>query len=153
MPHPAQAGPVPIVAVGAVVVDGAGRVLLVRRGRPPSAGAWTLPGGRVEQDEAFEAAIVREIREETALAARVVCALGRVTITSEGSAYAIHEYLLVPLSAAAAPRPGDDAADVRWVERAELDWLGVFPDAIGVIDGGLAEARARGLLIGPPPRT
>jgi 8-oxo-dGTP diphosphatase len=132
-------------------VDRSGRILLVRRARPPTVGAWTLPGGRVEDRESFEAAIVREVLEETALPTRVVCPLGVVPVVREGFAYAIHEHLLVPLQDATslrAPlRAGDDAADARWVGRGELDGLGVLSDVVEVIDRGLAEAFRRWLAV------
>jgi len=57
----------PIVGVGAVVRDDDGRVVLVKRGHAPLAGEWSLPGGTVEVGETLEAAVVREIREETGL--------------------------------------------------------------------------------------
>src|SRR5512137_2879619 len=57
---------VPRVAVGAMVVR-KGRVLLVKRGRPPSQGQWAIPGGRVELGETLQAAAEREIYEETGL--------------------------------------------------------------------------------------
>lgn len=57
----------PFLAVSAAVFR-AGRVLLVRRVRPPSAGPWTLPGGAVETGETLHEAVVRELREETGLA-------------------------------------------------------------------------------------
>jgi ADP-ribose pyrophosphatase YjhB (NUDIX family) len=140
-------GQAPAIAVGAVVLDAQGRVLLVQRGRPPMAGAWTLPGGRVQAGESLEAAVVREILEETALAARVICALGPVTIEREGFAYAIHEYLVVPATdPPEALRPGDDAAAARWVPRTDLPAWGVLPDALAVVDRGFAEARSRSLL-------
>jgi 8-oxo-dGTP diphosphatase len=140
------AGPqaIPVTAVGGVVVDRAARVLVVRRGRPPGVGDWSLPGGRLEPGETTEAAIVREVREETAVRARVVCALGIVTVQREGFAYAIHEHLLAPELDDALPAAGDDASDARWIERADVPALGMRPDAIGVIDAALAEARARG---------
>jgi 8-oxo-dGTP diphosphatase len=134
--------------VGAVVVDRSARVLLVRRARPPGAGTWTLPGGRVEGGESFEAAIVRELREETALATRVVCPLGVVAVVREEFTYAIHEHLLVPLDDGKDALPlvaGDDAADARWVARKDLDGLGVEVDVVRLIDRGLAEASRRGL--------
>ena len=56
----------PIVAVGAVIVDG-DRVLLVKRGQEPLKGEWSLPGGVVEIGETLDAALVREVREETSL--------------------------------------------------------------------------------------
>jgi 8-oxo-dGTP diphosphatase len=56
----------PIVGVGAVILLD-GRVVLVRRARPPMEGQWTLPGGTVELGETLEAALVREMREETGL--------------------------------------------------------------------------------------
>jgi 8-oxo-dGTP diphosphatase len=135
----------PVKAVGAVVVGRDGRVLLVRRARPPGEGTWTLPGGRVEQGESLEAAVIREIREETALDIRVVKSLGVVTIAREQFVYAIAEYLAV-VKASGTPRAGDDAAEVRWASRAEMAALGVLPDAAAVVDRGIAEARARGLV-------
>jgi 8-oxo-dGTP diphosphatase len=125
------------------VIDHDGRILLIRRARPPSLGAWTLPGGRVEMGETLEEAIVREVREETALDTRVVERLGAVTIAREGMVYEIHEHLVVPVRSNVA-RAGDDAAEVRWVEREELDSLGVDQDAITVVDQGIARARALG---------
>ena len=134
-------------AVGAVVVDRERRFLLVRRGRPPGVGTWTLPGGRVEPGEAREKAVVREVREETGVAAVVVCGLGVVHVAREGYWYAIHEYLLLSLGEAAAPVAADDADDARWASREDLRVLGVRPDAIAVIERGLAEARGRRLIV------
>ncbi len=131
-------------AVGAVVVDRQGRVLLVRRGKPPGKGQWTLPGGRVEPGESLEDAIVRELAEETALAVRVVASLGVVTVAREGFDYAIHEYLGVAHDGEA--RAGDDAAEVRWVAHGDMESLGVRADAVAVIESGLAEARAQSLV-------
>jgi len=135
------------------VVDRAGHVLVVRRGRPPGLGDWSLPGGKLEHGETVEAAIVREVREETAVHATVVCGLGVVTVEREGYAYAIHEHLLAPVAVRPAPSAGDDATEARWVDRGELAALGLRADAIAVIDAGLVEARARGWISEdrPPP--
>jgi ADP-ribose pyrophosphatase YjhB (NUDIX family)/SAM-dependent methyltransferase len=134
------------VAVGAVVLDGTARVLLVRRGRAPGKGDWTLPGGRVEAGEALEDAVAREVREETGIAARVVCGLGVVAVVREGFSYAIHEHLLVPMTDSPNPTAGDDAEDARWAPREALGALGVRGEALAVVDHGLAEARARHLV-------
>ena len=56
----------PILGVGAVILDG-GCVLLVKRGHEPLKGEWSLPGGAVDVGEVVEAAVVREVREETGL--------------------------------------------------------------------------------------
>ncbi|HEY4015107.1 MAG TPA: NUDIX domain-containing protein [Polyangiaceae bacterium] len=130
------------VAVGAVVLDERRRVLLVRRGRAPSLGTWTLPGGRVEGGESLEDAVVREVMEETALETRVVGGLGVVRVAREGFAYEIHEYFLSPVGDAA-PLAGDDAAEVRWAARGELEGLGVRVDVCAFVDQALAEVQAR----------
>jgi 8-oxo-dGTP diphosphatase len=130
----------PVVAVGAVVVDPAGRVLLVRRAKPPMTGVWTLPGGRLEAGETLEAAVVREVREETGIPCRVVCALGVVPIAGEGFSYLIHEHLLVSLGGTQ-PRAGDDAADARWVAREELAQFRVRPEVLAVVDRALCRWR------------
>jgi ADP-ribose pyrophosphatase YjhB (NUDIX family) len=138
----------PVDAVGAVVVDDAGRVLLVRRGRPPRVGSWTLPGGRLEPGETRAAAVAREVLEETAVDAVVVCDLGAVDVQAEGFAYRIHEHLLRAREGSPSPQAGDDAADARWATRDDAHHLGVRADALAVIDRGLAEARSRALIPG-----
>jgi len=134
------------LAVGAVIVDRSGRVLLIRRGRPPLAGTWTLPGGRVERGETQEQAVLREVLEETALRTRWVAPLGCVTLSAEGYAFDIHEHLLVPVDPGAPLRAGDDAAEVRWTTPDELGALGVGAPAVHVVALGLAAARARDLV-------
>ena len=62
-----------IPCVGAVIKDGPGRLLLIKRGHEPGKGLWSIPGGRVEAGESDADALVREVREETGL----VVAAGR----------------------------------------------------------------------------
>ena len=69
MSHPeGQQGPPrgPALTVDGVVVEG-NAVLLIRRRNPPFAGDYALPGGFVDYGETVEAAVVREVREETGL--------------------------------------------------------------------------------------
>jgi ADP-ribose pyrophosphatase YjhB (NUDIX family) len=139
---PATPQAVPTPAVGAVVLDDQGRVLLVRRGRPPGAGTWSLPGGHIEPGESPAEAAVRELLEETALRARVVCALGIVEVAAEGHRYAIHEHLLALLDPdAPAPRAGDDAREARWVLVDSLAGMPVSPSVVEVVTRGVAAAR------------
>ena len=61
----------PKVAVGTIILDGAGRILLVRRAIEPGYGKWVFPGGYVDRGEAVSAAAVREAREESGLDVRL----------------------------------------------------------------------------------
>src|ERR1700690_4657876 len=56
----------PLVGVGAIIIE-QNRVLLVKRGHPPLAGEWSIPGGVLEIGETLREAAVREAREETCL--------------------------------------------------------------------------------------
>jgi 8-oxo-dGTP diphosphatase len=120
-------------AVGAVVFDRTGRVLLIRRGRPPLEGAWTLPGGHVDAGEEPASAAEREVEEEAGLRVSAERLLETVDLVGDGYAYAIDEYLCVLEDDALKARAGDDAKDVRWVALAELESLGVSALARRVI--------------------
>ena len=128
------------MAVGAVILDG-DRVLLVQRGHEPSMGAWSLPGGAVELGETLDAALAREVLEETGLSVEVgpvVEVLDRVQFDADGRVgyhYVIVDYLCRPFAGAAVC--GSDARDVRWVRVADLAALHVTPKAIEVINKGL----------------
>ncbi len=76
----------PMVGVGAIIFRGE-EVLLVKRGREPALGKWSVPGGLVELGEGLDAAIRREVMEEVGLEIRVidlVAALDRVMFDGNG---------------------------------------------------------------------
>jgi 8-oxo-dGTP diphosphatase len=104
---------------GGIVLDDAGRLLLIRRGRPPSQGLWTIPGGRCEPGETAPEACVREVAEETGLIVDVLRFAGHVERDGpDGSAYGIDDFVCTVTGGSL--RAGDDADDARWVRRHEL---------------------------------
>ena len=108
----------PQVAVGVILFDESGRVLLIQRGHPPSKGRWSVPGGRVEGGETLKQACQRELLAETGLCARI----GDLAETAE---YIDAEYHYVILDYLADRptgelRAGEDAVDARFVPLAEV---------------------------------
>ena len=109
----------PRVGVGAVVLDG-DRVLLVKRGRAPGAGKWSLPGGLVHLGETTREAVVREVAEECGLAISIKDVAGVVDRVVRDEAgriryhYVLVDYLAFPDSTRV--MPGSDAADAQWIE-------------------------------------
>jgi len=145
-PYPAC----PVVGVGAVVLDG-DRVLLIKRGHEPLKGQWSLPGGGVELGETLEAAIVREVREETGLAVEVgpmVEVLDRITRDAGGNVE--HHFVLVDFVCRAtggAHQSASDADAAEWVPLEHLAAYGVAAVTVRVI----RKAASRGFHQGDRP--
>jgi 8-oxo-dGTP diphosphatase len=137
----------PLVGVGAVVVD-QGRVLLVRRGREPLKGQWSLPGGLLEIGESLSAGVVREVREETGLTVEPVELIELLDrIHREGERVRYHYVIADYLCRVAGGdlKAASDAEAVRWVERAEWNShsaLKLDPITVRVIEAGWQRARA-----------
>lgn len=100
----------PVPAVGVVCLRD-DQVLLIRRGRAPRLGEWSLPGGRIEPGERAADAALRELREETGVEARLVGLIDVVDglFPEVGSHYVLIDYLAEWVSGE--PAAGDDAAD------------------------------------------
>jgi 8-oxo-dGTP diphosphatase len=126
----------PIVGVGAVIVDG-DRVLLVKRAHEPLKGEWSLPGGAVEVGESLEAALVREVREETCLdvtvgpVVEVLDRIGRDANDRVEYHFVIVDYLCRVAGGTATC--GSDADEVQWARRDDLAQYLLTPAASRVI--------------------
>jgi 8-oxo-dGTP diphosphatase len=113
----------PLVGVGAIIFRG-DSVLLVQRGKEPSYGKWSIPGGLVELGESLATAVRREVREETGLEVSVgdlVVTLDRVIRDAEGKIE--YHYILLDFvcdTKEGTPRPSSDALDCAFVSIADL---------------------------------
>ncbi len=136
----------PLVGVGAIIVDG-DRVALVKRGRAPLAGQWSIPGGLLEVGETLRACAEREVREETGLTVVIGELLGvfdRVVPDADGHIqyhYVLIDFLCRRLGGDL--RAGDDADEARWFAPEDLPALGLAPETEKVIRAGLEKASAR----------
>ena len=111
----------PQVCVGAIAMHD-GRLLLIRRGTPPGAGEWSLPGGRVEPGELLAEAVVRELREETGLEAVCDELVGVAERIGEHGHFVILDYSVTVLDERS-PHAASDAAEVAWVALEDVSEL------------------------------
>lgn len=115
---------------GAVVFDAFGAILLIRRGREPGAGQWSIPGGKCLPGELATTCCVRETFEETGLEVCIERHAGRVERPApDGGTYVIDDFVCSLVgSDPTAARAADDAVDVGWFSRHELE-------ALATVDG------------------
>lgn len=141
----------PLVGVAAVVLR-RDEILLVRRGREPLRGMWSLPGGLLELGETTADGVAREVLEETGVRVRpveIVATLDRILYDDDGRVqyhYVIVEWLCVAVGESA-PVCGDDADEAVWVTRDEVSSarFGLVEPTLGVIAKALKAAEMLGL--------
>lgn len=126
----------PLVGVGAIIID-QDRVVLVKRGHPPLAGEWSIPGGVLEVGETLRQAAVREALEETGLAVEVGELLGVYDrILRDANERTRYHYVLVDFLCRRITgelQAAGDAAEARWFTRSELSQLSLAEDTADVI--------------------
>jgi 8-oxo-dGTP diphosphatase len=126
----------PFLAVGCIVIRD-GQVLLIQRGKRPSYGRWSIPGGAVEIGETLRDAIVREVFEETGIEIEVgplVEVVERI-VREDDSKIRFH-YVIVDFGAlylSGSPRAGDDSIGASWARLDELGAYNLAPQTVEVI--------------------
>ena len=136
----------PLVGVGAIIIEGE-RVVLVKRAHPPLQAEWSIPGGVLEVGELVRDAAVREAREETGLVVEPGELLGvfdRVLRNAEKRVQ--YHYVLIDFlcrRVAGDLAAASDAAEVRWFRHEELPGLGLTEDTLEVVRKGFVKLQNR----------
>ncbi len=119
----------PVLAVGAVAVDH-DQLLLVRRGRGPAQGHWSVPGGRVRRDETLAEAVTRELLEETGLEGVCGPLIGWAELLDPegGTHFVVLDFeVTIVADLGAVPVAGDDATEAEWVDLHEVGQRSLAP--------------------------
>ncbi len=127
----------PWVGIGVVALKG-DAVMLIRRGKPPRAGSWSLPGGGQRLGEPVEDCARRELLEETGIEVgplHLLAVVDGITPGDPGHGPRFH-YTIIDYRArwlAGEPRPGGDVTEAAWVKLDALAPFALTPEALRVI--------------------
>ncbi|MGE0095825.1 MAG: NUDIX hydrolase [Alphaproteobacteria bacterium] len=126
----------PFCGVGVVVWRG-DQVLLVRRGRAPRKGDWSIPGGLQELGETVGETALREVLEETGLTVRLTDQLGVVdSVRRDDAGRVEYHYTLIEFAAewiSGEPAASDDVDRALWVPVDELDAYALWTETRRII--------------------
>ncbi|MBU6397893.1 MAG: NUDIX hydrolase [Rhodospirillales bacterium] len=127
----------PKVGIGIVLLKD-DEVLLVRRGKPPAAGSWSLPGGKQELGETAEEAARRELREETGLECGPMVLAGHAdSIHRDAEGRLEFHYTILDFAAryvGGEAVAGDDVREVAWAKPDELNHYALWEEALRIIE-------------------
>jgi 8-oxo-dGTP diphosphatase len=120
----------PVLAASVAVLRG-GRILLAARGKPPSEGLYSLPGGMVEVGETLGEAALRELREEVGVEAELIGLIAPVEFIERDAEGHIKHHVVIAAHAArwvsGEPQTGPEAKDIRWVTERDIATLPLTP--------------------------
>ena len=135
----------PHLAVSAAIIRD-GKVLIVRRARPPAAGVFTLPGGGVEAGETLRDAVIREVREETALTVEPLGLAGyREVIARDADGRVERHFVIMPFAArwiSGEVALNEELAEAHWLAPADLEGLKTTEGLAEVVRAAFALAAA-----------
>lgn len=117
----------PIVAVGGVVIH-QNKILLVKRGKPPSLYLWAIPGGKVKPGETLQSAVEREVFEETGLMVDATTPIYTFDLIEHSGDQLAFHYVIVDLIATYVSgelAPAGDALDAGWFSVTEVTELDI----------------------------
>jgi ADP-ribose pyrophosphatase YjhB (NUDIX family) len=131
----------PVLAVSAAIIRN-GKVLIVRRARPPAGGLYTLPGGGVEVGETLVEAVAREVREETGLTVEPVALAGyREAIVRDHDGRIERHFVILPFAArwiAGEPMLNDELSEAIWLDPAAITGLKTTAGIAEIVANALA---------------
>jgi 8-oxo-dGTP diphosphatase len=139
--------PRPILAVSAAILRN-GKVLVVRRARPPAGGLFSLPGGVVELGETLTDAVAREVMEETSLTIAPVALAGyREVVARDAEDRVERHFVILPFAArwiAGEPVLNEELSEWHWVEPAEIASMATTPGLADIVEAALERLQAAG---------
>jgi 8-oxo-dGTP diphosphatase len=141
----------PKLTVDAWARDRRGRILLVRRGRPPFRGKWAFPGGFCEIGETTEEGCAREVLEETGIEVRVGGVRGVYSDPNRDPRGHTVSVLYDAVAVGGRLAGGDDAAEARWFSRRDLARLDLAFDHGSIVREQLARRPPSPLSARPAP--
>jgi 8-oxo-dGTP diphosphatase len=126
------------VLAASVAVFRDGRVLLASRGKPPSEGLFSLPGGRVEVGETLGEAALRELQEEVGVKAKLIGLVAPVELIEREADGRVKHHVVIAAHAArwvsGEPQTGPEAREIRWVTERDIAELPTTPGLSGVLE-------------------
>ena len=126
----------PFVGVG-VVVWKEEKFLLIKRGKPPRRGQWSIPGGRQELGETIRETAIRETEEETNLLVKITDFLGVIDSIQKDEVGRVEFHAtLIDFSAewvSGIASASSDAMDVAWHRLTDLDELNLWSETSRLI--------------------
>jgi 8-oxo-dGTP diphosphatase len=134
----------PVLAASVAVIRD-GRILLAARGKPPSEGLYSLPGGMVEIGETLRETALRELREEVGVEAEILDLIAPVEFIERDDQGHIKHHVVIAAHAArwvsGEPQTGPEAKDIRWVTERDIANLPLTAGLTGILQQAFRLAR------------
>ncbi|WP_243372250.1 NUDIX hydrolase [Microvirga solisilvae] len=134
----------PVLAASVAVIRD-GLILLAARGKPPSEGLYSLPGGMVEIGETLGETALRELREEVGVEAEIISLIAPVEFIERDERGHIKHHVVIAAHAArwvsGEPQTGPEAKDIRWVTERDIADLPLTAGLTGILQQAFRLAR------------